>query len=785
MELHSVIIQVGLIFLLICKVYCMNCDRMSVNVMKPKNINDIDRYMIAIHGNPKSYAPDQRYNVSLKLSDDSPVYKKFKWFLLTAEFENSEQQNGHAGKFDVVYGADEVLATFSKFCPNTIIETSEIPKTEVQVYWTAPPRESGCIVLKATVIESRENWFSEDGRLTRKLCEESADQNVQPERLERCTACSEAKYEVAFEGTWTRNTHPRHYPSDVWSTKFSDIIGASHARLHSFWKIADYASDGLKELMETESIKALESELKEMSQHIRTIIKARSLQYPNITQSTYSVFRVDSTNHRVSLISKIIPSPDWFVGISDFELCRSNGTWLESYTYNLYPFDAGTDDRIGYTSPDPPNPNSVPKPIMEITENNPNDPRSPFFSEEGERMNPIAKLHFTRQRLYDKPCEHGEDEEESPAGTECETTPWTPWTRCTSFCGPGMSVRSRNYTQESSLQYCQEELIQMRECIGDCNNNRQGSEQEGDDTNTATESTEVFSSEDERCAVGEWSEWSLCSVTCGNGTKTRYRQLAQPEFERNCEGVELLQSEECVGDAWGEWSACKLEGDAKCGKGFSRRIRLPVDPNQIPPKEDEDDSEDVNEENCPAEETMECEVPCEEKERGLSQVMTEFTTVSGRVVDCKVSKWSRWSPCDLKGKPCGPGIKTRHREILRHPENGGASCPEHLLKRSNCKIRCKGPKKHKHHKSEELQEETASPVSAEAVTEEWQPPKQCKMSSWSKWTPCSNNCGSSAIQQRTRRILYKPPGITSCGKRIEQRACNLPVACNNEGEPVM
>nr|CAI5844180.1 unnamed protein product [Callosobruchus analis] len=67
-----------------------------------------------------------------------------------------------------------------------------------QVYWTAPPRDSGCIVLKATVIESRENWFSEDGRLTRKLCEESADQNVQPERLERCTACSEAKYEVSI-----------------------------------------------------------------------------------------------------------------------------------------------------------------------------------------------------------------------------------------------------------------------------------------------------------------------------------------------------------------------------------------------------------------------------------------------------------------------------------------------------------------------------------------------------------------------------------------------------------
>ncbi|CAH1962408.1 unnamed protein product [Acanthoscelides obtectus] len=541
--------------------------------------------------------------------------------------------------------------------------------------------------------------------------------------------------------------------------------------------------------METESIRALESELKEMSQHIRTIIKARSLQYPNITQSTYSVFRVDSTNHRVSLVSKIIPSPDWFVGVSDFELCRSNCTWLESYTYNLYPIDTGTDDRIGYTSPDPPNPNSIPRPILEITENNPNDPRSPFFSEEGERMNPIAKLHFTRQRLYDKPCEHGEDEDGSKTTNECLTTKWTPWTRCTSICGPGISVRTRNYTQESSLQFCQEELIQMMECVGDCNGGNQGSEQEEDGSNAVTESVEAFPAGDTRCALGNWTDWSLCSTTCGNGTKTRFRQFRYPEFARNCEGLdelELLQSDECIGDAWGEWSACKVEGNEKCGKGYSRRMRLPVDPSRRPPKEEGDDGdEEMNEEDCPPEETMECEVPCEEKERGLSQVVTEFTTVSGRVVDCKVSKWSRWSTCDLKGKPCGQGTKTRHREILRHPENGGEACPQHLLRRSHCKVRCKGTKKHKHHKSEELQNTTEPPESGEAVTEERQPPKECKMSSWSKWTPCSNNCGSSAIQQRTRRILYKPPGITSCGKRIEQRPCNLPVACNNDGEPVM
>lgn len=45
------------------------------------------------------------------------------------------------------------------------------------------------------------------------------------------------------------------------------------------------------------------------------------------------------------------------------------------------------------------------KPIRTITASSPNDPQSPFFNEDGEKMNPIAKLHFRRQRLYDETCE--------------------------------------------------------------------------------------------------------------------------------------------------------------------------------------------------------------------------------------------------------------------------------------------------------------------------------------------------------------------------------------------
>lgn len=34
---------------------------------------------------------------------------------------------------------------------------------------------------------------------------------------------------------------------------------------------------------------------------------------------------------QVSLISKMVPSPDWFIGIDGFDLCK-NGKWLDSIT---------------------------------------------------------------------------------------------------------------------------------------------------------------------------------------------------------------------------------------------------------------------------------------------------------------------------------------------------------------------------------------------------------------------------------------------------------------------
>merc|ERR1719341_2187967 len=126
------------------------------------------------------------------------------------------------------------------------------------------------------VHESKEVWFMDDGELTKELCEDMQDAfDFTPESIQDCCACDEAKYEVTFEGLWSRQTHPKDFPANEWLTHFSDIIGASHSNDYRVWEYGGLASDGLRQVAEWGSTRTLESELKRQSSHIRTIIKAR------------------------------------------------------------------------------------------------------------------------------------------------------------------------------------------------------------------------------------------------------------------------------------------------------------------------------------------------------------------------------------------------------------------------------------------------------------------------------------------------------------------------------
>lgn len=52
----------------------------------------------------------------------------------------------------------------------------------------------------------------------------------------------------------------------------------------------------------------------------------------------------------MSFVVRIVPSPDWFVGVDSLDLCDGD-RWREQVAVDLYPYDAGTDSGFTFSSP--------------------------------------------------------------------------------------------------------------------------------------------------------------------------------------------------------------------------------------------------------------------------------------------------------------------------------------------------------------------------------------------------------------------------------------------------
>ncbi|XP_057210069.1 adhesion G protein-coupled receptor B2 isoform X14 [Triplophysa rosa] len=137
---------------------------------------------------------------------------------------------------------------------------------------------------------------------------------------------------------------------------------------------------------------------------------------------------------------------------------------------------------------------------------------------------------------------------------------WSQWSVCSLTCGQGWQVRSRSCVSSPYGTLCSGPLRETRLC-----------------NNTAT-----CPGEPQNQAVHglweEWSSWSLCSVTCGRGSRTRSRICMVPQHgSKGCGGPEV-QSKLCnialcpvEGQwlDWATWSQCSIT----CGSGTQQRQR--------------------------------------------------------------------------------------------------------------------------------------------------------------------------------------------------------------------
>ncbi|XP_068627993.1 spondin-1-like [Battus philenor] len=581
----------------------------------PPHAQPADRhYRLSIAGDPDLYLPGELYTVSLQGVDSGEGATPFTGFTIWAElYEQNEQKqditdihklrNQTRGAFQA-YDAQTKLY---EECKPAVGNATAHPKTEIQVIWSAPPSTvDGCVRLCARAIHAKPKEASDEvgtwSVLARKLCPAPVTVvagNRQAPIVEPCCACDEAKYEVTFEGLWSRNTHPREFPPESARAHFGDVIGASHTAQYRVWQEGRVASGGLRRLADDGVTTALEKELKEESDHIRTIIKARGISWQQVSgggiPSTFAVFRVDAKHHLMSLAAKLAPSPDWIVGVSALELCNTNCTWTKSATLPLYPYDAGTDSGLGYTARR--QPTSPPAPVRALRPDWPRDPRSPFYNLAGE-MRPFARLRLTRLRLYEKSCEPSEPSGEpipEAGGGSCATQAWGAWGPCSVSCGSGRAARQRHYLWpgRAFTDGCRAVLTDYRHCHGPRAHCRVASEYEVDPAETSGP-----------CAVSSWGEWSPCE---GCGVRARTRHYLAPRARKRCHvgfRARTVMSQampcdagpctkppsnlvnvtnfdwffvdnprgECEVTTWGDWSPCSV----RCGRGRRMRNRLYV-----------------------------------------------------------------------------------------------------------------------------------------------------------------------------------------------------------------
>lgn len=694
-------------------------------------------FNIQIVGEPNKYVAQNTYTVKL-ISKHGRAFQKFKLYVETSSTENITLFNNErrsAGMFQLF--PKDRLTEFDSDCTNTVSEASNQDKTEIEAMWQAPSTGNGCVKIKANILANNQLFEAS----LPEMCEYTEHK---AHTYLDCCACDEARYKFIFEGLWRNETHPKDFPKSLWLTHFSDVVGGTHGRNFSFWGEGQIASPGLKQLAEWGATRIIDSELRSKSRYFRSLIKASGLWYPNVNANTSSNFRVDKRRNLLSLVSMLGPSPDWVVGVSSLNLCLQNCSWVESHIINLYPYDAGTDNGVSYMSLNIP---AVPQEkIHKITPMYPEDERAPFYDPVNNFMEPLARLYITRDKLFKKSCDDKSVSElideiwevensEEALRKECAVTNYTEWSSCSVSCGKGLRMRNRTYVnpKEAIKAECNRQLVSKEMCIA-ANPYCPGDEEEGP-------------VESKDCKVGEWEAWSDCSVSCGQGLKTRIRRFPDKKSVKKCPHVELVQREPCIEppcteseqkvdpdcpvSPWSDWSPC----NATCGYGFKFHSRFSLASKEM-------------EEKClqraTLKESKRCKAPEGDCKVEMSEVKTicmlpeetgpchafyerfRFEPMKGMCIPfsyggCRGNKnnfftqeecldfckpimnllndpaenttsvpnvdcvLGEWSDWSNCSVQCGRGYKIKTRQVLVQAQGTGKPCPQVLTKRKICK----------------------------------------------------------------------------------------------------
>ena len=156
---------------------------------------------------------------------------------------------------------------------------------------------------------------------------------------------SAASYDVQFKGSWNVHAVPAGQPR---TAHFSKLVGAVHNAAVTFLASGERASAGVEQMAEVGRTDALKGEIRAalntFQPNALALIEGNDGYISRVELATLSNVTFTTAFPRITLVTKIDPSHDWFVGVSGLPLLDGSGHWLRTHQVHLFPWDAGTEE---------------------------------------------------------------------------------------------------------------------------------------------------------------------------------------------------------------------------------------------------------------------------------------------------------------------------------------------------------------------------------------------------------------------------------------------------------